>query len=40
MRFYRATAAGEAERQRLAVDMEPRLDRIARSIAAIRQEVL
>jgi PadR family transcriptional regulator PadR len=39
-RFYRATAAGETERERLAADMQPRLDRIARSIAAIRQEVL
>jgi len=39
-RFYRVTAAGEAERARLAADMQPRLDRIARSIAAIRREVL
>src|SRR3954465_540022 len=39
-RFSRVTAAGEAGRARLAADMQPRLDRIARSIAAIRREVL
>jgi PadR family transcriptional regulator, regulatory protein PadR len=39
-RFYRITAAGEAECARLAADMGPRLERIARSIAAIRREVL
>jgi PadR family transcriptional regulator, regulatory protein PadR len=39
-RFYRITAAGETERARLAADVGPRLERIARSIAAIRREVL
>jgi PadR family transcriptional regulator PadR len=39
-RFYRMTPAGEAERARLAADVGPRLERIARSIAAIRREVL
>jgi PadR family transcriptional regulator, regulatory protein PadR len=39
-RFYRMTATGAAERDRLAADVGPRLERIARSIAAIRREVL
>jgi DNA-binding PadR family transcriptional regulator len=39
-RFYRITPAGEAERERLAAELEPRLERIARSIRAIRAEVL
>jgi DNA-binding PadR family transcriptional regulator len=39
-RFYRATAAGEAERARLAGELRPRLERISRSIRAIRAEVL
>ena len=39
-RFYRITEAGEAERARLAADMASRLERITRSIAAIRREVL
>ena len=39
-RFYRTTAAGERERERLAAELGPRLDRIVRSIAAIRAEVL
>jgi DNA-binding PadR family transcriptional regulator len=39
-RFYRITAAGRAERERLAGELGPRLDRIARSIDAIRAEVL
>jgi PadR family transcriptional regulator, regulatory protein PadR len=39
-RFYRITAAGLAERDRLARELGPRLDRIARSIDAIRGEVL
>jgi PadR family transcriptional regulator PadR len=39
-RFYRLTPAGEAERQRLAAELGPRLDRIVRSIEAIRAEVL
>jgi PadR family transcriptional regulator, regulatory protein PadR len=39
-RFYRITAEGEAERVKLAAELEPRLQRIGRSIAAIRAEVL
>jgi PadR family transcriptional regulator, regulatory protein PadR len=39
-RFYRMTPAGAAECARLAADVGPRLERIARSIAAIRREVL
>jgi DNA-binding PadR family transcriptional regulator len=39
-RFYRITPAGEAERARLAADLEPRLERVERSIAAIRKELL
>jgi PadR family transcriptional regulator PadR len=39
-RFYTITPAGEAERARLAAELGPRLDRIARSIEAIRAEVL
>jgi DNA-binding PadR family transcriptional regulator len=39
-RFYRITPAGEAERARLAAELAPRLDRIARSIDAIRAEAL
>jgi PadR family transcriptional regulator PadR len=39
-RYYRITPAGEAERARLAEELEPRLDRIARSIRAIRKEAL
>jgi DNA-binding PadR family transcriptional regulator len=39
-RYYRVTPAGEAERQRLAAELEPRLERIERSIGAIRREVL
>jgi DNA-binding PadR family transcriptional regulator len=39
-RFYRITEAGEAERARLAADVGARLERIARSISAIRREVL
>ena len=39
-RFYRITPEGEAERARLAGELEPRMDRIARSIRAIRREVL
>ena len=35
-RFYRITDAGRAERERLAGELGPRLDRIARSIDAIR----
>jgi PadR family transcriptional regulator PadR len=39
-RFYRITEAGRAERDRLAGELGPRLDRIVRSIDAIRGEVL
>jgi PadR family transcriptional regulator, regulatory protein PadR len=39
-RFYRITPAGEAERERLAAELGPRLDRIARSIESLRAEVL
>ena len=39
-RFYRITEAGCAERDRLAAELGPRLDRIARSIDSIRAEVL
>jgi PadR family transcriptional regulator PadR len=39
-RFYTITDAGRAERARLAAELRPRLDRISRSIDAIRREVL
>jgi DNA-binding PadR family transcriptional regulator len=39
-RFYRITEEGEVERARLAADVGPRLERISRSIASIRREVL
>ena len=39
-RFYRITDTGRAERDRLAGELRPRLDRIAASIDAIRAEVL
>jgi PadR family transcriptional regulator, regulatory protein PadR len=39
-RFYSITPTGEAERARLASELGPRLDRIARSIEALRGEVL
>ena len=39
-RFYRITDAGRAEHARLTAEIGPRLDRIARSIDAIRAEVL
>jgi PadR family transcriptional regulator PadR len=39
-RFYRATSAGRAECRRLAAELAPRLDRIARAIGALRAEVL
>ena len=38
-RFYRITPAGEAERARLADEVGPRLERIGRSIEAIRAEL-
>jgi DNA-binding PadR family transcriptional regulator len=37
-RFYRCTAAGREEHDRLAAELDPRLDRIAASIEAIRRE--
>lgn len=39
-RFYRLTEAGEAERDRLRVEIEPYLDAVARSVDLIRSEVL
>ena len=39
-RFYRATSAGRAERSRLATELAPRLERIARAIRALEVEVL
>jgi PadR family transcriptional regulator, regulatory protein PadR len=38
-RFYRLTASGAAERERLAAELAPRFERIARSIAALREEL-
>jgi len=38
-RFYRATQAGREELRRLSAELEPRLDRIAASIDAIRAEL-
>ena len=38
-RFYRITRSGRSERDRLAEELRPRLDRIAASIEAIRGEV-
>jgi DNA-binding PadR family transcriptional regulator len=38
-RFYRVTEEGAAERERLAGEVGPRLERIARSIDAIRSEL-
>jgi PadR family transcriptional regulator PadR len=39
-RFYRITAAGEAERLRLAGQLEPNLDAIVTTIEQIRHELL
>ncbi len=39
-RFYRITAAGEAERAQLAQRLEPNLDSIAMTIDVIRHELL
>ena len=39
-RYYRITEAGRAEHERLRAAVAPRLDRIAESIGAIRDEVL
>lgn len=38
-RFYRITEAGRAEGERLSAEIGPRLERIARSIAAIQAEL-
>lgn len=38
-RFYRLTPAGEAERDRLAGELAPRLDAIAAGIAGVRREL-
>ena len=38
-RFYTITPSGRAERDRLAAELRPRLDRIAQSVKAIRAEV-
>jgi PadR family transcriptional regulator PadR len=38
-RFYRITESGLAERARLRDEIEPRLERIARSIRSIREEL-
>ena len=39
-RFYRLTEAGQAERDRLRVEIEPYLDAVSRSVDLIRSEVL
>lgn len=38
-RFYRVTAEGADERERLAVELAPRLDAVAAGVAAIRAEL-
>ena len=38
-RFYRLTDAGEAERQRLALELGPRLEAVAASLDLIRTEL-
>ena len=38
-RFYRLTADGEAERERLAREIGPHLDAVARSVELIRSEI-
>ena len=38
-RFYRLTPDGEAERQRLAEEIAPHLDAVARSVDLIRREI-
>jgi len=38
-RFYRMTAEGAAERERLAAELAPRLDAVAAGVAAIRAEL-
>jgi DNA-binding PadR family transcriptional regulator len=39
-RFYRLTEAGEAERARMAAEIAPYLDAVARSVELIRSEVV
>ncbi len=39
-RFYRLTEEGEAERERLGHEIMPHLDRVARSVELIRNEIL
>jgi len=39
-RFYRLTEAGESERERMAAELVPYLDAVARSVELIRDEVL
>ncbi len=38
-RFYRLTAAGEAERERLREEVLPALDEVAEAVSALRQEL-
>ncbi len=38
-RFYRLTEEGEAERERLAAEIAPHLDAVARSVDLIRREI-
>ncbi len=38
-RFYRMTAEGAVERQRLSAELAPRLDAVAAGVAAIRSEL-
>jgi PadR family transcriptional regulator, regulatory protein PadR len=38
-RFYRLTDAGRVERERLAAELQPRLERVAASIERLRAEV-
>ncbi|HEX8204509.1 MAG TPA: PadR family transcriptional regulator, partial [Solirubrobacteraceae bacterium] len=38
-RFYRLTAQGEEERERLATEIAPHLDAVARSVQLIREEL-
>ena len=38
-RFYRLTRQGEAERERLAEEIRPHLDAVARSVRLIRSEI-
>jgi DNA-binding PadR family transcriptional regulator len=38
-RFYRLTPDGEAERDRLAAELGPRLDAVARGVDLVRREL-